>query len=129
MSASETIKGKIWEDGGAQLMARVVGQSAANITQASLTSIACKIFDLDGATPTTAVDTSTLTVSSVVYDTLQTDARWTTDTTGYNFRHAPAYTIFTTGGHRYRIEYKFTPVSGDPFFVVFQLQSQEVLTS
>lgn len=129
MSATEIIKGSVWEDGGATILARVTGNAGAAITQASLTSITCKVFDLDGTTPDTAITTPTITVSTAVYDTLQTDARWTVDSTGYNFIDALAATNFPTGDHLYRVEYKFTPTSGAVFFVVAELYAKNVRTS
>ena len=129
MAAYEVTKGKMFEDGGVTLMARVVNNSAASITQATITGITRKVFDLDSATPDTAVNTATLTVASVVFDTLQADSRWTADSTGYNFRDAPAASIFSTGGHRYRVEYLFDPTSGEDFFVVFELTTLAVRTS
>ncbi len=129
MVATDIIRGKVFEDGGATCMARIIGQAGVAITQASLTSIGCKVFDLGGATPDTPIATSSLTISSVVFDTLQTDARWTYDTTGYNFLHAHAAATFPSGDTRYRVEYLFTPVSGAAFFAVFELQSLQVKTS
>lgn len=119
----------VFEDSGASCMARVVGNAATAITQATITSITSHVFDLDSSTPTTDLDNSTLTVSSVVFDTLQTDARWTVDSTGYNFRHDFAASIFTTGGHRYRVEFVFTPSSGAVFHVVYQLKTEALYVS
>lgn len=129
MIATDIIRGVIFEDGGATLMARVLGQSGSAITQASLTAITCKIFDLNSATPDTAVATPTITISDVVFDTLQTDARWSFDVVGYCFRHSPSASTFSSGDHRYRVEYKFDPVSGDDFFVVFEFLAKQVKTS
>ena len=119
----------IWEDGGATLMARIVGGAGTTITQATITSIARKTFDLNGLTPGTAVETSAPVVASTVFDTYQTDARWTVDSTGYNFRDTIAAAIFATGNHRYRVEYAFTPTAGAVFWVVFELQCQPVWSS
>lgn len=128
MSAG-VIKGTVIEDGGATMLARVVGHSGAAITQASLTSISYKVFDLDGTTPDTAILSGTATVSSVVFDTLQTDSRWSEDSTGFNFAHALAVTAFPSGDHRHRIEYLFTPASGAVFFVLFEVAAIDVRTS
>ena len=117
----------VFEDGGASLMARVVGPDAANITQAGTTSITWAAYDVVAGGAATASDT--LTVSSVVFDTLQTDARWTVDSTGYNFRHDMPATTFATGGTTYRIEYKFTPASGEVYWVVFEVNCLPILTS
>ena len=132
MATTEPIKATVWEDGGAALMARVVGNSATAITQAAITSISYSVFDLSGTTPNTAItgySAVSLTVADVVYDTLQTDARWTADSTGYNFRHDIAAAVFATGGHRYRIEYKFTPATGSVFWLVYEITAKSLRTS
>lgn len=129
MASSDITKATIWEDGGATCMARVVGVAGTAITQATVSAIGCKVFDLTGDTPDTAVATPTVVVASSVFDTLQTDARWTKDATGYNFRYTLAASVFTTGGHRYLVEFKFTPSSGEVFWVVFELYAQNVRTS
>lgn len=66
------------------LMARIVGVNGNNLTQAVTLSVAYRIFTKDRSTPEV---TGTLTVSAVIFDTLQTDD-WDTnkDSSGYNFR-------------------------------------------
>ncbi len=120
--------GTVFEDGSGSLMARVKGVDGDNIVRADITSITCAVFDAGG----TSVATPTVVVATSVFDTLQTDARWSPDidTTGYNFRHDMPATTFTAGG-RYTVEYKFTPASGADyvFWVKFRLAAQAVLTS
>lgn len=99
-------------------LARVVGNAGTAITQATISTIVCKVFLESGSTPDTAVVTPTVTVSSAVFDTLQTDSRWTKDGTGYNFRFTVPGTSLTVDGGRYRVEYLFTPTSGDAFTVI-----------
>jgi len=108
-------------------MARITGTDAANIQQADVSSIAYSVYDLDDET--TATVTGTLTVSSVVYDTLQTDARWDTDTTGYNFRWDVPASVFADGDKIYRIEIAFTPASGEVYHVVYEGTSVSILRS
>lgn len=122
-------KGEVYEDSGAVLMARVQGEDATNITQAGTTAVTYKVFDADSTTPNTAVATGTLTVADVIFDALQTDARWTLDSTGYNFRHTMAASVFNDPNHRYEIEYLFDPVSGEDFFVLFHIYTRPVRTS
>lgn len=118
---------EIFEDAGATLMARIVGNSGAPITQAGITSIACKVIDLDGDTPATAVLTPSISVSAVISDTLQTtDTRWTADAMGYNFLHAMPATAFPSPRHRYVVQYTFTPTSGAVFVVEFDLKTRRV---
>lgn len=120
-------RSKVIEDSGATFLARVVGHDGVAVLQAGVSSIAAKVFDESNSD--TEVFSGTLTVSSVIFDTLQTDARWTRDTDGYNFRHDMDGTVFSTAGHRYRVEYKFTPTSGAAFFVLFEVVAQRITTS
>lgn len=125
------IHATIWEDSAATLMARVVGADGSYITQAGMTGISYKIFDLNSATPDTAIKSDNLVVANVVFDALQTDARWTEDATGYNFRWTqPAdASVWATGGHRYRQEILFNPVAGDDFWLIYELYCEPVRTS
>ena len=118
---------EIHEDAGATFMARILGNAGTPITQAGLTSITCKVIDLDSDTPATAVLTPSITVSGVINDTLQTsDARWTADTTGYNFLDAMPATAFPSARHRYVVQYTFTPTSGAVFVVEFHVKTRRV---
>ena len=123
------IQGDCWEDGGSTNLSRVYGAAGAAITQASLSTITYAVFDLQSATPDTSVDDGSVTISTSVFDTLQTDGIWTKDDTGYNFKHTIAATVPSTANHVYRTEYLFTPVSGQPFWVVFEALTKKVRTS
>ncbi len=129
MSAQTIIRGTIYEDFAATLLARVTGNAGTNITQASLTSITYAVYDRS-VNPVTAVNTGTLTIASVVYDTLQTtDDRWDVDTTGYNFAYTFPGTLFPSGNREYRVEVKFTPTSGEAFPLWADLRTMEGFTS
>lgn len=106
------ITGQAMAKSGLMLLARIVGYSATPITQASLSSIDYAIRDLTSAT---TITTGTLTISAVVYDTLQTDAVWDRDDDGYNFRWIVPAANLQNGGHRYRIDVRFNPASGESF--------------
>jgi hypothetical protein len=121
---------------GISLMDRVQGNGGTNITQSSISSIAYTVTRYDSkpeaekAQDGTAVITSTaLTVSTVVFNSLQTAAPWDsgTDSTGYNFRYdspaadRPAVTGGGTYWHRYDIV--FTPTSGAAFAVVWIVET------
>lgn len=60
---------------------------------------------------------TSLVVADVVYDTLQTDVRWTKDNVGYNFKHDVGHTITTDPDISYRLEYKVTLASGSEFWL------------
>lgn len=123
-----TEEGQVLEGSPAVFMAQVRGQSAALITQASITSISYRVWNLttgdevnvdpEGSSSSGSQTTNDpLTVSAVVFDTLQTDAGWTKDQYGYNFRHTMPAAAFPDGNVRYKVEYKFTPTSGEAFFL------------
>lgn len=119
-------RASIWEDGGAFLAARILGNNGAYLTQATTSSITYLIYDVTAGAEITS---GSLTISSVIFDTLQTDGRWTEDTTGYNFGYAAAASAFATPDHTYRVEFKITPTSGQVFFVVFELITSALYTS
>ena len=119
----ETVTGCVAEDSTFAVMLRLQ-VDGVNATQSVLSSITWKAWDeRDTAT---AHASGTLTVSSVVFDTLQTDGRWSADATGYNFRHDITQATFTDPG-RYLIEYTVTMTGGNSFIagpVAVQVQDR-----
>lgn len=128
---TKAIEGTIWEDGDATMMARIYGPDAALVTQASLLSVSYKVFDVSGETRDAVVKEGDLVVADVVFDSLQTDARWTKDSTGYNFLCTLGASIFAIGDHRYRVEFRFTVAGsiGEVFWAVFELLAKNIRTS
>ncbi len=112
---------------GVTLMDRVQGNAGTNITQASITGVAYTVKRYDslddaeaGVHGTSVVASTSLTVSTVVYDTLQTAAPWdsSADSTGYNVRYNSLAadrpnTASDTVWDRY--QFTWTPVSGAMF--------------
>ena len=74
--------------------------------------------------------TPTVTVSSAVHDTLQKnsdDARWPdTDTTGFNFEFVLVPADIPTGGKVYRVEFRFDPVTGQDFSIVWDVTTKKL---
>lgn len=130
MNPTDIVQAAIWEDGDATYLARIKfnGLAATGFTQASLTSITRTIFDTDSATPTTAIATDILVIASVVFDTLQTDGRWTIDETGYNFRDSMGGSNFTDP-NAYRVEYAFLSTGGAKYKARCELDAQELWAS
>ena len=116
----------IYEDTGVTCMSRILGDDAAAITQSTTSAITVAVFK---NTSTTATYTASLTVADVVFDSYQTDARWSLDSTGYNWRYAVVASVFDAGDATYRLEFKFTPTSGSQYFVIFEIDTVEVFTS
>lgn len=113
---------------GVALLARVLGNAGAPITQASLASIAWTLTDL---TAGAAVAAGTFVVATSVFDSLQIDPRWTVDALGYNFLGTLAASNFPAAlpaagapgqaapPRRYQADVAFTPAAGEPFRVIF----------
>ena len=126
MSATPT-RATIYEDTAITCMARILGDDAAAITQSDISSISLSVFK--NASTTASSGPTALTVSDVIFDSYQTDARWTKDSTGYNFRYQIPASVPDTGDATYQCEFKFTPASQPVFFVVFLVDTVEVFTS
>ena len=105
----------VLEDSTFSIMARVHA-NGANLTQSDVSTITYSIFYTDSTTAHTA--STSLTVATVIFDTLQTsDGRWTVDGTGYNFRHDVAATVLTDPTRVYQFEYLFTLADSSAFFL------------
>lgn len=115
----------IWEEESLCVMARLRLVTGNYVTQAALASITCNVYD--GGTTVTS---PTVVVADAISDTLVTnDARWTPDTTGYNFVVVLAgTTCFPTGGKRYRVEFTLTTTTGHVSYVVCVVTTLDVLS-
>lgn len=110
-------------------MARITGNDAANITQASIASIQLRVTDDDG----NVIVTRALVVNDVIFDTLQQtadDARWIKDSVGYNFKYSALMSDLPKGNTLYRFEYRIRPVSeGAHIHFVREVQTHDILTT
>lgn len=121
--------GTTYEDQGVVVLGRVRDWEADLLVQADFGSITLKLFDESSSTPNTAIYSATLTVSSVIYNTLQTGGGWTVDSTGWNFRTSIAGQYFADPCHQYRCEVLFAPTGAETFFGVAQITTIPVRTS
>lgn len=129
MANASDIYGAAFKNGAATLLARIVGAAGAAIVQADINSIRYSVYllddeDADSRTPVAGHSDAALTVADVVFNSLQTDVRWTVDGTGYNFRHAldvSAHPAFAVAGRRCLVEYRLTPVAGQVIIVRFRI--------
>ncbi len=121
--------GAVEKGGTVTCLARVVGEDAAAINQTTVSTVTYSVFlldddDPDSRTVVSGHDGASLTVSTVIFNSLQTDARWSVDSTGYNFRHTidiSSNDAFTIGGRNYLVEYRLMPSSGQVIIVRFRL--------
>jgi hypothetical protein len=129
MAEAIDIHGTAFKNGSATLLARIVGAGGANILQADINTVKYTVYLLDdqNADSRTAVAehaNAALVVAEVIFDALQTDAMWTVDATGYNFRHVldvSTHKAFAIAGRRYMIEYQLTPAIGQMILVRFRI--------
>lgn len=99
----------VYEDSAFAILARV-HHNGVNVLQATVAALEYQIFYADSAVAHTTA--TSLTVASAVFDTLQTDGRWTRDATGYNLRHDVAASVLVDPTRDYEFEYKFTMSDG-----------------
>ncbi len=126
---SNDIYGTVEKGGTVSCLARVVGEDAAAINQSTIASATYSVFLLDDNDPdlrsaVSGYDAVSLAVSSIIFNSLQTDARWTADEVGYNFRHTidiSTNNAFAIAGRNYLIEYRLTPSSGQVIIVRFRV--------
>ena len=129
MADAAEIHGTAFKGGSATLLARVVGSDAAAIVQADIASISFSVYllddqDADSRTAVTGHTDVSPNVNDIVFNTLQTDALWTVDETGYNFRHVldvSEHQAFAIAGRRYLVEFELTPTSGQAILVRFRV--------
>ncbi|MBN1590948.1 MAG: hypothetical protein JW888_15650 [Pirellulales bacterium] len=123
--------GTVFKGGSVTCLARVVGHDAAAVTRTDILSVQYSLYllendDPDSRTVVAGHDAVALDKISVLFDSLQTDARWTRDATGYNFRHTldvVSSAAFGLAGRDYLVEYRLTPYLGQVILVRFRLHS------
>lgn len=126
---------KIREGDAVKLMARVVGPRNTALTRSQVSAISWALYDARSNTSRTAIDSGSLTVADVIFDTLQTtadDAAWEEDATGYNFAYqfpADTFALSAAGSGRFRLEIRGTPTTGEKFWIgVWDVTVVETLT-
>jgi hypothetical protein len=129
MAEASDIHGTAFKNGSVTLLARIVGAQGANVMPADINTVKYTVFLLDdqNSDNRTAVAEHanvSLSVTEVLFATLQTDAMWTVDTIGYNFRHVldvSVHPAFAIAGRRYLVEYQLTPAAGQMILVRFRI--------
>lgn len=112
----------IIEDSPVTLRDRLVDTDGTSVVQADVSSIAYAVRDTTD--PSTVVASGSLTVASVIYDTLQTTG-WTYDATGYNFAATLAGICFPSGEKVYRVEVAFAMAAGGTLYVAKEVSTIE----
>lgn len=118
----------VLKGGTRRFMARVKDWTATAIQVADIAAVEYTVYaldddDVDAQTPVTGHEGVALVVAEVVFDTLQTDDRWTVDTTGYNFAYTidvSSYAAFSVRGARYLVVFTLTPVVGQAIQLAYR---------
>lgn len=121
------------------LMDRVEGLAAANIVQADITTpVTLRMWQHDtredainAANGTEVGASANIAVSDCIFNTLQTDARWTEnggDAEGYNLRVTIPAARFPTGGKWNRAQLLFNPAAAgeDDFRLVWVIEVKPI---
>ncbi len=116
------------------LMARVVDVDNTSLTQDDVSSITVSLYELDGDTRINVdldgeeIDEDAADqyadqpeAADVVFDTLQTDSRWTDDSTGYNVAYNIAAPVI---GKTYEVRLTITTTGDNTLVIVRQLVSR-----
>ena len=100
-----------------------------NIAQADVASVEFAV--LNDATKEVIQGLTSLVVADVVFDSIQKDDRWSTDSVGYNLRHDIAHTLVLDPSIVYRFEYRVTLAgSGNQFWLSpFVLNVREMFSN
>lgn len=115
----------VFEDSALFLMGRGRAPGAAYMLQADISAINLQVYQK--GRPATIIDAQDPSPAAVIFDALQTDARWTKDATGYNFRYQTLVTQLPRGNRTYVFEFKFTPTAGGPVFhAVFEVPTLDL---
>lgn len=125
------IRGVVFQNASATLLARVLGADGNPITLGQITAAKYSIALLDDEDPARQTPVPghwevAVAPSAIVFASLQKDALWDVDSVGYNFRHIvdvssqPAFPV----AHRfYLIEYRLTPQSGQVIVLRFRVKA------
>lgn len=131
MANAADVRGVVFRNGSAVLLARVTGENAACVQQADISSAEYTVFLLDVTDPSSRVPVEGHTdevvpVAGLIYDTAQNDDLWDVDVVGYNFKHVldvSANAAFPLADRNYLIEFRLTPAVGQVILVRFEIRT------
>lgn len=131
MTNVQETRGVVLAGATALLMGRLARSDGQLVTAAETVGISYRIVarapccSADDA-PVVGHDQALLTPSEVLFESLQADAAWEVDSTGYNFRHEidiSSHAAFPEAGRSYAVRYELTPVTGQPIVFRFLIEA------
>lgn len=120
-----------WFGSTPYLMWRVENAAGTHAQQADVSSISWTSYDACD-TPWTQKATGTLVVADVVFDTLQTDAKWTTrssDSLGYNLGILTTTSMFPAGDTTYVVVFSLTLTDGQVIPIYYGQRTPKEVTA
>lgn len=118
----EIVEGLDWEP-----MDLVQGRDKTNLVEADVTDLDVTVYsiaDMTAILSQTGLDPGAVTnPNNRIFDTLQTDGRWSRDNTGYNSRHLILWSALTglvEAGHVYRVEIKLNTSAWNDIYLLHE---------
>ena len=124
----------VHEDSTVTLLARVLVDASNVLTAAVQSDFSTITYTVHAKDGTSVTAQTTLTISSTIYNSLQTGNIWSTTLdkdgfTGFNFKATVAASSFPTGATTYTVEVKFTLTGGGVFYGVFEPTTRQLQSS
>lgn len=127
MTAVRVWTSDVFEAGTKYPAARVVDRSGNVVQQSDFSgSAVIRVYNLSSATPSTAIFSNTVAISTVIFNSLQT---WDVDTEGYNFLTTiTSNNVAWEGGNTYRVS-SLLPHSSQGYIpVVHELKVRDLIS-
>lgn len=115
---AQVFVGSIVAKSACSVVARLEDRDGTYLQQADFSAIAYSVFSL-ASTPPSILATGTFTISTAIFDTLQTPNFWTVDSIGFNFVGDIPSTDLATNVD-VRVEVKYTLTTAAIFRVVWE---------
>jgi hypothetical protein len=129
MAEARDVYGTVFKNGSASFLARLRGADGAAVKPSDIARIQYSVVLLDdrepdASTPVTGHTGVAVEVGDVLFAELKTDAAWSRDSLGYNFKHAldvAAHPAFPIAGRSCRVVYSLVPPAGPAILVRFRV--------
>lgn len=127
MPNGERCKGKAYSKVALLLVARLQNvNTGAYVLQADLSAITYRVHEL--RTPSVVIVSGTLIITTCIFNVLQVnEIIWPGNSVGFNFKQLMTKEAIPGKGV-YIIEVKFTPVTGDPFYEAFEIDTTRIMS-
>lgn len=116
--------GQVIENSAAVLLRRIRNQLGDPFVPADFSAVTWKVYDITDPADEELVDSGTFTIADVVLPALDT-GYLAFDEEGYNVIIQAPGAWWPEAGD-YRVEVKFTPVTGDAFYQLWEVEATNI---